>query len=67
MSKEGSVVKISFEQCSYVILEKTYNIASRPKMIAVSCYRGPKNVPKMIKRGYFFIKLRINKIHFESE
>ena len=53
-AKKEVQLTISFEQCSYVILEKAYSISSRPKMIVVSHYVHPKNIlKKMIKRGFF--------------
>ena len=54
MSKEGSVVNNKF-WTMFICNFRAYSIASRPKMIVVSHYGHPKDVPqKMIKRGFFY-------------
>ena len=42
-AKKKVLLAISFEQCSYVILEKAYSITSRPKVIVINHYGHPKN------------------------
>ena len=49
---------ISFEQCSYVIVEKSCSVTSGPKM--VNDYRHPKNVTK------YFCQSHINNIVLPS-
>ena len=56
--KEEMWLTISFEQCSNIILEKTYSIAARPKMIAVNHYGSPKNVPKNDQDRICFYKIK---------